>query len=290
MRFATMLRLQLRSLFLRRRVEQELEEELRYHLEREIDERIASGMNSDDARYAALQSIKDLEQRKEECRDMRRLNLIENSARDLRYALRQLRKSPGFTCAVILVLAFGLSAAVTIFGFVDAALVRPLPYRDQSRLVSVFQSSPGDARSIVSYLNFIEWKHLNHVFSSIDAYALNGSFTLATRKGAEQVPGTRVSAGFFHTLGVTPALGRDFRSGEDQPAAPHLVVLSYSAWQKRFAGNADVIGRSITLNGAPTVIIGVLPREFHFALYGGAEFWGTLRGSDTWNSNGAAST
>jgi macrolide transport system ATP-binding/permease protein len=280
MRFGTMLRLRLRSLFFRGRVEQELAEELRYHLEREIDERVASGMTPEDARYAALLSIKDIEQRKEDCRDMRGLNLIDTSIQDFRYALRQLRKSPGFSSAAVFVLGLGISAAITIFGFIDAALIKPLPYRDQSRLVAVFESSPGNARSIVSYLDFVDWKHLNHVFISIDAYALNGSFTLTSRGGAEQVPGTRVSAGFFHTLGVTPAMGRNFRSDEDQPAAPHTVLLSYSAWQKRFGGSADVIGRSITLNGAPTVIIGVLPREFHFALYGGAEFWGTLRGSD----------
>jgi macrolide transport system ATP-binding/permease protein len=280
MRLASILRLRLRSLFRPGAVEQELEEELRYHLERQIDEETAGGRSPHEARYAALRSVRDIEQRKEECRDMRRLNLIDNTAQDLRYAFRQLRKSPGFACAAVFVLALGVAAAVTIFGFVDAALIRPLPYRDQSRLVAVFESSPLNARSIVSYQDFADWKRLNTVFASIDAYALNGGFTLTTRTGAEQVTGTRVSAGFFRTLGVAPALGRDFRAGEDHPAAPHAVILSYAAWQKRFAGRPDVIGRSITLNGAPTTIIGVLPREFHFALYAGADFWGTLRGSD----------
>ncbi len=280
MRLTNIIRIRLRSLFSRKAAEQELDEELRYHLERQIDQELAGGRPLDEARYAALQSIRDIEQRKEECRDMRRLNLIENMAQDFRYAARQLRKNPGFACTAIFVLALGISATVAIFGFVDAALIKPLPYRDQSRLVAAFESSPGDARSILSYLDFADWKRLNQVFSSIDAYALNGSFTLSTNKGAEQVPGTRVSAGFFHTLGVLPALGRDFRPDEDAPAANRTALISYSAWKNRFGGRRDVLGQTVTLNGAPTIIIGVLPADFQFALYGGADFWGNLRVSD----------
>ncbi|MGI9075078.1 MAG: ADOP family duplicated permease [Bryobacteraceae bacterium] len=281
MRLANIFRLRLRSLFAHKRVEQELDEELRYHLERQIDENVAAGMKPEAARYAALRSIKDIEQRKEQCRDMRGLNVFDNAVQDFRYAIRQLRKNPGFACTAIFVLALGISAAVAMLGFVDAALIRPLPYRDQSRLVAVFESSPGNARSIVSYLDFADWKNLNKVFSLIDAYALNGGFTLSTSAGAEQVPGTRVSSGFFHTLGVAPALGRDFRTGEDSPGATRTVILSYAAWQERFGGKQDVVGQTVTLNGAPNVIIGVLPSDFHFAPYGGAQFWGTLRSSDT---------
>ncbi len=277
MRIASILRLRLRSLFSRKNVDQELDEELLYHLDRQIEQEIAAGKNPQEALYAAVRSINAIEQRKEECRDMRGLNWIDNAIQDFRYAVRQLRKSPGFACTAVFVLALGTSAAVAIFGFVDAGLIKPLPYRDQSRLVAVFDSNNGNARSMVSYPNFVDWKRLNHAFASIDAFALNGGFTLTTRNGAEQVPGTRVSAGFFHTLGVTPMLGRDFHAGEDIPGAPYAVVLSYEAWQKQFGGQPDVLGKTITLNGAPTIIIGVLPREFHFAPYGGAQFWGSLR-------------
>jgi hypothetical protein len=222
MRLASILALRLRSLFSRNEVDRELDEELRYHLERQIEEELAAGRPLNDARYAALRSIKDMEQRKEECRDMRGLNVIENAAQDFRYAIRQLRKNPGFACTAIFVLGLGICAVVSVFGFVDAALIKPLPYRDQSRLVTVFESSPGAPRSWLSYLDFADWKGLNKIFSSIDAYALNGGFTLTSGAGAEQVPGTRVSAGFFHTLGVAPVLGRDFRAGEDSlaPLAP----------------------------------------------------------------------
>ena len=280
MRFMTIIQLRLRSLLSRKKVEQELDEELQYHLEREIERGMAAGMTPENARYAALRSLKDIQQRKEECRDTRGLNALDDIAQDLRYAVRQLRKNPAFACTSVFVLALGITAAVAIFAFVETALIKPLPYRDQSRLVAVFESSPGAPRSWLSYLDFEDWKKLNKVFSSIDAYALNGSFTLSTQMGAEQVPGTRVSAGFFRTLGVIPAIGRDFQPGEDSPAAARTVVLSYSAWQKRFGGKRDVLGRSLTLNGDPTIVIGVLPKRFQFAPYGGAEFWATLRSTD----------
>ncbi len=277
MRFMTIFRLRLRSLFSREQVDQELDEELQYHLDRELERGIAAGMTAENARYAALQSMKDIQQRKEECRDTRGLNVLDDIARDLRYAVRQLRKNPAFAGSAIFVLALGIAAAVSIFAFVQSALIEPLPYRDQSRLVAVFESSPGTPHGWVSYLNFEDWKKLNKVFRSIDAYALNGGFSLSTRTGAEQVPGTRVSAGFFRTLGVTPVIGRDFRPDEDSPAAAKTVILSYSAWQKRFGGKRDVLGRSLILNGDPTVVIGVLPKRFQFGPYGSAEFWATLR-------------
>jgi len=199
---------------------------------------------------------------------------------DLRYGLRMLARSPGFACTAIVMLALGGCASVAIFAFVDAALIKPLPYRDQSRLVAVFETAGTSSQSPVSYLDFLDWKSLNKVFSSIDAYALNGGFTLSTTEGAQQVTGTRVSAGFFRTLGVTPVLGRDFQDGENPPPTSHTVMLSYASWQKRFGGRRDALGQAVTLNGSPNIIIGVLPRDFHFAPAGAAEFWGTLHASD----------
>src|SRR5439155_1538943 len=215
MRLPSIFRLRLRSLFARKRVERELDEELLYHLERQIEEYVAAGMSVEDARRAALRAIGGVEQRKEECRDMRGLNWIDNAAQDFLYAIRQLRKNPGFACTATFVLALGISATVTIFGLVEAALIRPLPYRDQSRLVGAFASLPSNPRSSLSYLDFTDWKNLHHVFSSIDAYALNCGFTLSTGAGAGPVSGTRVSARFFHTLGVAPARGHDFHPDED---------------------------------------------------------------------------
>jgi macrolide transport system ATP-binding/permease protein len=198
---------------------------------------------------------------------------------DFRYALRQLRSSPGFATVSILVLALGMCASIAIFGFVDAALLKPLPYNDPDRLLMVTESSAVFPRAFLSYYNYLDWKKLNQVFSSLDVYHLTG-YLLSTPGNAELVHAVRVSDGFFRTLEVTPVLGRDFRNGEDLPQAPQTVMLSYSAWQKRFGGRRDVIGQSVTLSGNPYTIIGVLPASFQFAPQGNAEFWTTLHSTD----------
>ena len=194
---------------------------------------------------------------------------------DLRYALRQLRKSPGFACTAILILTLGMSASVAIFGFVDAALIKPLPYKDPNRLVDVTESVPMIPRANLSYPDYLDWKKMNQVFSSMDVYTGEG-YLLRTSAETEPVAGVRVSDGFFHTLGITPYLGRDFFHGEDLPAAPRTVILTYAAWQKRFGGRKDVTSESVTLSGIPYAIVGVLPPDFQFAPRGSAEFFTTL--------------
>lgn len=199
---------------------------------------------------------------------------------DLRYALRQLRKSPGFAVTAMLVLTLGISASVAIFAFVDAALIKPLPFANPSRLVDVTESVAMIPRANLSYPDYLDWKRLNNVFSSLDVYNGTG-YLLRTSAGTEPVPGVRVSDGFFHTLGITPMLGRDFYAGEDLPAAPRTVILSYATWQKRYSGRKDVVGETVTLSGIPYTIVGVLPREFQFTPRGSAEFWTTLHASDS---------
>lgn len=270
MRFGARVRLRLRSVFARTKVDQELDEELQYHLERQMQEDIAAGMSRNDTRRA----LQGFQQRKEECRDMRQLNLIDNLAQDVRFAVRQLRKNPGFSSAAVLMLALGMCASVAIFAFVDAALIKPLPYRNPARLLSVFETTRQCPECTVSYLDYLDWKKLNTVFRSMDASTYTG-FMLGTREGAQAAYGFRVTDGFFRTLGVTPALGRDFNVGEDSATAPRTVILSYGAWQRRYGGKPDVLGKTVTLNGEPNVIIGVLPREFHFAS-SVAEFWTSL--------------
>jgi len=146
---------------------------------------------------------------------------------DLRYAFRQLRKSPGFACTAVLILALGIGASVAIFGFVDAALIKPLPYANPNRLVDVTESVAMIPRSPLSYPDYLDWNRLNHVFSSMDVHTGSG-YLLRTPAGTEPVPGVRVSDGFFHTLGIAPVLGRDFFAGEDLPgvheALPYLIA------------------------------------------------------------------
>jgi macrolide transport system ATP-binding/permease protein len=199
---------------------------------------------------------------------------------DLRYALRQLRKSPGFAGTAILVLAMGVCASVSIFAFVDAALIKPLPYPNPNRLVLVTESVPMIPVANLSYPDYLDWKKLNQVFSSLEVYGWTGHL-LRTPAGTEPVTGLRVSDGFFHALGVAPVLGRDFYPGEDLPSAPKTVILSYSTWQKRFGGRKDAVGEAVSLSGVPYTIVGVLPQEFQFAPGGNEEFWTTLHASDS---------
>jgi predicted permease len=172
-------------------------------------------------------------------------------------------------------LSLGIGASMAIFAFVDAALIKPLPYADPTRLADVAERGVAFPRSNISYQDFVDWKRLNKVFSSLDAYTGSG-FLFRTPTGVEPVPAARVTDGFFRTLGVRPILGRDFYSGEDQPNAAATTILSYPTWQHRFGGRKDIIGQTITLSGTPTTIIGVLPEDFQFAPRGNAEFWSTV--------------
>src|SRR6516164_3938500 len=154
--------------------------------------------------------------------------MIDNLVRDFRFAIRQLSTSPGFTFTVVFTLALGICASVAIFAFADAALLKPLPYRDPARLVGVFESIALFPQSNLSYPDYLDWKQLNTVFSTLDVYQRNDAI-MATREGPQLAFYGRVSDGFFRTLGVAPILGRDFYSGEDLPEAPRTILLSYAA-------------------------------------------------------------
>jgi macrolide transport system ATP-binding/permease protein len=255
--------------------ERDLADEIEAHLEMHIADNLRSGMHPEQARRDAILKLGGVEPAKEAYRDRRTIPIVENLLRDTRYAIRQLRKNPGFTSTAVLVLGLGICASVAIFAFVDATLIKPLPYRDPARLVGLFETVQLCPRCPLSYPDYLDWKRLNKVFTAADAFEGTG-FTLRTDSGAEMVRGALATAGFFKTLGVAPVLGRDFRAGEDTPAAPRTVVLSYAAWQKRYAGNTAVLGKTVTLNGDPNIVIGVLPRDFHFAAAGEPEFWAAL--------------
>jgi macrolide transport system ATP-binding/permease protein len=267
--------LRMAGMFTKGRRERQFEEEIESHLQMHIEDNLRSGMTPEQARRGAMLKLGGVELTKQAYRDGGTVPFLENMLQDLRFAIRQLRKNPGFTGAAIFVLALGVCASVAIFAFVDATLIKPLPYQNPGRLVGVYESIEMFPRSDLSYLDYLDWKKLNKVFSSLDAYTRDG-FIMSAPAGAEPARGARVSDGFFRTLGVTPALGRDFYAGEDSPSASRAVILSYGAWQKRYGGKEDVLGRTVTLDGFPYVIIGVLPPEFHFAPAEPAEFWTAL--------------
>jgi predicted permease len=274
----------LRSLFRRTELESDLDEELKFHVEMKTRENLAAGMPLEEARAAALKAFGNLARAKENTRTAWALPRLESFLQDLRYGLRQLRRNPGFTCTAIFTLALGFCASVAIFAFVDAALIKPLPYPSPNRLVDVTESISQVRRANLSYPDYVDWKRLNKVFNSMDAWTATG-YLLRTSAGTQPVSATRVTAGFFRTVGVTPLLGHDFNPSDGLAGAPHTLILSYGAWQKLFEGKQSVVGEQATLSGVSYTIIGVLPRDFQFAPRGHSDFWTALQPTSSCDLN-----
>src|ERR1017187_7687622 len=177
----------------------------------------------------------------------------------MRYAIRTLRRSPGFTIIALLTLALGIGANTAIFSFVNGVLLKPLPYRDPHGIVMVWEKPPGGYRNGISTLNFLDWKNRNTVFEHMAAIDFGGSVTLTGSGQPEQIQGVRVSASYFDIFGVQAALGRTFATDEDQLGKSQVVVLSHRLWENRFGADPSIIGRTLTLSGKPCTVIGVMP-------------------------------
>jgi predicted permease len=260
-----------RALFRRERVEHELHAELEFDLAARAEVLRASGLNPEKARLAALREFGSLELAKDECRDERKTHLLEQTWQDIRFGLRTLRKNPGFTAVATLTLALGIGANTAIFSVVNTVVLQPLPFPDSNRLVMIWgtDQARGNVTDVTSYPNFTDWKTRSRSFDSMAAFA-ERTMTLHDSSGAELVRGIHASPGFFETLQVRPALGRTFRSGEEQTGAPHVAILTDAYWKERFGGRADVLGQSLRLVSAPSdpgdasfTIVGVLPPDFH---------------------------
>jgi macrolide transport system ATP-binding/permease protein len=257
-------------LFRRNHFNDELNEEMAFHREQIEKDLRAEGMSAEEARHAASRQFGNTLRIQERSHDVMGFRW-ETVVQDLRFALRQLARQPGFTATAIAMLALGIGASAAIFGFVDSALIQPLPYAQPNRLVDVDESATSP-RSNLSYDDYQDWKVMNRTLASLDVYTGMG-YLLQMGSESEPVSAARVSAGFFHTLGVRPILGRDFLPGEDRPGQPKIVMLTYGAWKRRFQGRSDVVGQSVNLSGDEFAIVGVLPDGFAFAPRATAEFW-----------------
>jgi predicted permease len=251
------------SLFHKKKLDADLDEELRIHIDLAIQENIASGMSRQQAKTAALRSFGGMTQTKEAYRTQRGLPLIETFAQDLRYALRQLRKSPGFAIAAILTLALAIGANTAIFSVVQGVVLAPLPYPRPERLVLLQESRPSLPHLDISYPDFQDWQRSARSFKQMAAltwrdYDLTGSGT------SEHLNGMEVSSGFFATLGVKLALGRELSASEDLPHSAPAAIISDRLWKDRFHSSPEALGKSLILDGAETTIIGVLPPKFRF--------------------------
>jgi predicted permease len=254
-------------------MDQELDEELRFHLDRQIEQNINNGMSPEDARSAAMKKFSRVDQSKEECRDARGVGFVENVLRDVSYSVRILLKNYAFTIVVVLTLALGIGANTAIFSFANGILLRPLPYPQSDRLVAVdeFSYKQGRESMAVSYPNFLDWREQNKSFQDIGVYFNTQRFALSGAGEPIEVRGSFISHGLFEILRVSPQLGRTFTANEDRPEEDAVVILGHSLWQRNFGGDPNIIGRKITLNGRARTVVGVMPQGFRFPDI--AELW-----------------
>jgi putative ABC transport system permease protein len=268
------------ALFNRRKLDDDLDAELHAHIEIAVEENMQRGLSAQEARTSALREFGGMTQARETYRVQRGVPMLEMLAQDIRFGLRQLRKSPGFTFVALLTLALGIGSTTAIFSVVDAVMLKPLPFPNAERLVSIQSLIAANGRgSAASYLDFLDWRARNHVVDAMAAFHTD-DFTLIGAQNPEHLPGAVVSAQLFSLLGVTPALGRSFASDEDKPAAADgsdAVILSYGLWQREFGSDKSVLGRTIQLGDLRFTVVGVMPRGFQFPIQGEPiELWTTI--------------
>ena len=256
--------LRLRSLFRHNQVERDLDDELQYHLERRTEEFLAQGLTPAQARQAALRAMDGLTQHQEECRDMRRIGFIENTLRDIRYGLRVLAKSPGFTAVAVLTLALAIGANAVVFGVLNALIIRPLDVPNADSFYGIQRGD--DLLSQQSYPDYLDLRDRNRSFDGLAAFAFaeTGVDTgnNPTRSWIELLSGN-----YFDVLGIQPYVGRFFHASDEHgPNSAPYIVLSYGYWHTHFQDDRGVVGRVVRLNKQPFTVLGVTPPAFHGTL------------------------
>ncbi|HKD92788.1 MAG TPA: ABC transporter permease, partial [Terriglobales bacterium] len=239
----------------------DLKQDIQDHLQEEIADNIVRGMTPEEARRTALVKFGNVAQVTEAAREVWSRPRLERLQQDVRYALRMLRKAPGFTAVAVLTLALGIGANTAVFSVVYSALLESLPYRDASRLMVLNETTPKVGVVTVSYPNFLDWRAQSHTFSQMAALH-NVGFNLSGVTEPEAISGLAATSNFLAMMGVRPVIGRDFEASEDNAGTAPVAILSYSLWQRRFSGDPGVLGRNIMLDGRGFAIVGVLPATF----------------------------
>jgi predicted permease len=241
-----------------RRLESELDDEIAAHLELAERDARAAGLSPEDARRAALRRFGSIQRIKEEHRDQRSARTIETLGKDLRYGLLLLKRDPVFAVVAVSIMAIGIGANTAMFSYVDAVLLKPLPFPEPERIVRVLEAPGPTARNGTSTLNFLDWKRLSTSFEALSA--VRGLNVALTGDGdPARLEGMLVSSDYFQVFGVNAALGRTFLPDEDQPGASRVIVLSHAIWQARFGSDAGILNRDIMLDGEPHRVVGILP-------------------------------
>ncbi len=266
----------LKGLLRKEQLDRELDEELRSHLEMRAADNLAVGMSSEAARIDAQKRFGNTTLLKEDTRAVDIIGWLDECARDFRYALRMLQRSPGFTAVAVLTLALGIGANTAIFSVVDAILLRPLPYPEPERLVRVWESSikHDSPRNVVNPLNFLDWH--DHAQSFESMAAISGLMTNLSSQGRPiAVQGMQVTPEFFSTLRVPPLLGRTFVAEDGIPGHERAVILSFDLWQRQYGAEPKIIGAKIDVDSVPYTVIGVMPRDFSYPKFK-SEVWTPL--------------
>jgi len=265
----------LRALFRRNTLERDLDEELRFHFDEQVEKHVKSGLSRAEAVRRARLAFGGMEQVKEECRDARGVSAIETTAQDVRYAVRTLRKSPAFSGIAAVTLAIGIGANTAIFSVIEAVMLRPLPYKDPGRLAV---STDG-----ITYSDFEAWKSQSRAFEDIAVYYRNlgrSRVTLTGNGEPESVQGGFVSSNFFPLMGVAPVTGRWFTSDEER-LRERVVVLSFGLWTRRFGASLDAVGKTLQMDGENSQVIGVMPETFQFPARD-VQFWAPITTNRYW--------
>lgn len=254
------------NLFHRNRVDEELDEELQFHLEARTRANLNTGMTPEEAQHEAKLRFGNATLAKERAHEMNIALSIETVGRDLRYALRSLRKSPGFTVVAILTLALGFGANTAVFAIVNGVLLRPLPFPDPGRLFLISYQSKDRAAENQPGLydtNYLEYQRQNQAFNKIATYN-EDSATLTGAGTATRVPTALVTSSFFSVLEMNPMFGRTFLPEEEQPGKSRIAVLSDRIWRSRFNADPNILGKTIALDGASYTVIGIMPASFSY--------------------------
>ena len=260
--------LRMRSLFRWAHADRELDDELRNHLERRTEEYVSQGMTQKEAHRRARLDLGGIEQTKEKCRDARRVNWFQDFVQDLRFSLRMLRKSPGFTSVALLTLAVGLAANTAIFSIINGVLLQPLEYPNPSQLVAIELFVPKLAQKFptvpVNPAAYLGWSSQAKSLAGIGLVDDGVTLNLTSGGEPELLSADAVTANVFDVLGIMPPLGRNFSPDADQAGHNHEVILTDTLWRNRFHSDPNIIGQAIALNGSPYTVVGVLPPAFHF--------------------------
>ena len=246
----------------RKRMMEDLDQDIRDFIERETQDNIERGMAPEDALYAALRKFGNVTSVKEETWDVWSLVWLERLWQDVRFGLRMLRRNPAFTAVAVATLALGIGANTAIFTVIDAVLLRPLPYPDQGRVVWATELMPQSGRDTVLTPEYAAWQKEQKVFDQFGAFSVTRGINLAAGAHPERILAGHVTQSFFPVLGIEPARGRTFLPGEERPGHNHVAILSHDLWQGYFNSDPNILGRSITLDGVSYSVIGVMPRRF----------------------------